>query len=298
MSSWLTEDFEGDSRKLDGDGDGNAVVDMGADELINTPEGTDITVSFDDEEVQVTFSEVTTPGETSVSTSETGPEIPSGFLLAGLYYDISTTAIYSGNITIRIPYDSGSISGSEEDLRLYHFDGMDWQDVTTFVNTVDNIICGKVSSLSIFAPLEPPLVCPMSEFKIEYAKIDFRKKPGDDKIRVRGELELDLDNGDGVVISDDVTVTMGSLSETITMKERGRKGEKWKYKRPKDGEGNIQHMIINWKNGKFSIRMDNVDMSGVTNPVTISIQIGDDFGEETIQMREKKHHWDYKSRNH
>ena len=52
-------------------------------------------------------------------------------------------------------------------------------------------------------------------------------------------------------------------------------------------------MTINWKNGEFDIRMDKADFSGVTNPVTISIQIGDDIGEETILMREKKYYWDY-----
>ena len=142
----------------------------------------------------------------------------------------------------------------------------------------------------------PPL--PMSKFVIDHAKLDFKKKPADDKVRVQGKLELNLCCGDGVDISEDVTVTVGPLSETITMVEKGKKGEKWEYKRPKDGEGNIKHMTINWKNGKFDIRMDKADLTGVTNPVTISIQIGDDVGEETILMREKKHHWDYKAHGH
>ena len=138
----------------------------------------------------------------------------------------------------------------------------------------------------------PPL--PMSKFVIDHAKLDFKKKPDDDKVRLQGKLELNLCCGDGVSISEDVTVTVGLLSETITMVEKGKKGEKWEYKRPKGGTGDIKHMTINWKNGKFDIRMDKADLTGVTNPVTISIQIGDDFAEQTILMREKKHHWDYK----
>jgi hypothetical protein len=59
--------------------------------------------------------------------------------------------------------------------------------------------------------------------------------------------------------------------------------------------GNIKHMNINWKNGKFDIRVDKADLAGMTNPVTISIKIGNDLGEETILMMEKKHHWDYKA---
>ncbi len=97
-------------------------------------------------------------------------------------------------------------------------------------------------------------------------------------------------------ISEDVTVTVGPLSETITMVEKGKKDEKWEYKRPKHGTGDIKNMTIDWKKGKFDIRMDKADLAGVTNPVTISIQIGDDVGEETIEMKVKKHHWDYKAK--
>jgi len=135
-------------------------------------------------------------------------------------------------------------------------------------------------------------VVPMSEFQIDHAKIDFKKKVDDDKVRVKGKLALA--NGYSVDIGDDVIVTVGPLSETITMVEKGKKGDKWEYKRPKGGTGDIKHMTIDWKNGKFDIRMDKADLTGVTNPVTISVQIGDDVGEETITMREKKHHWDYK----
>lgn len=145
------------------------------------------------------------------------------------------------------------------------------------------------------APYRP--TTPMPSFIIDHAKIDFKKKVDDDKVRVQGKLELDLDTGDGVDISEDVIVTVGLLSETITMVEMGKKGEKWEYKRPKGTTGDIKHMTINWKNGKFDIRMDKADLSELTDPeVTISIQIGDDVGEKTIQMRVKKHHWDYKAK--
>jgi len=139
----------------------------------------------------------------------------------------------------------------------------------------------------------PPV--PMSKFEIDHAKVDFKKKPDDDKVRVQGKVELDLVNGDGVYIFDNITLTVGPLLDTIAMVEKGKKGEKWEYKRPKHGEGNIKHMTINWKNGKFDVRMDKADFTGMTNRVTISIQIGDDYGEETILMKEKKHHWDYKA---
>jgi len=131
-----------------------------------------------------------------------------------------------------------------------------------------------------------------SHFAIDHAKIDFKMKADDDKVRVRGSLESDV-TGSGVDISEAVTVTVGSLSEIISMEEKGKKGDKWEYKRPKGGTGDIQKMTIDWKKGTFDIRMDKADLTGVTNPVTISIRIGDDVGTASILMREKKHHWDY-----
>ncbi len=132
---------------------------------------------------------------------------------------------------------------------------------------------------------------PMSRFEIDHAKIELEKQHNDDRAHVKGELELDLINGNGVDISELVTVTLGLLSETITMVEKEDK--EWQYRRPGDYDGVINYMTINWNNGKFDIRMDKADFSGVTNPVTISIRIGDDIGKKTIVMRETESFWDY-----
>ena len=135
----------------------------------------------------------------------------------------------------------------------------------------------------------------MSLFEINNARIDFKKKPDDDKVSVQGTLKLDLVRGNGVNISDDVIVSIGPLIETIKMEAKGKKDEKWEYERPKNGNGNIKHMTINWKSGEFDIRMDRAEIAGVTNPVNINILIGNDLGHTSIQMREKEHFWDYKA---
>ena len=144
----------------------------------------------------------------------------------------------------------------------------------------------------------------MTCFMIKKARLDFRDKrdkPDDDKVLVEGKLCLDLVNGNGVDISEPVTVVVGPLSQTIYMNEgKGKKGQKWEYKRPKGETGDIQKMTINWKKngkGKFDIHWDKADLSSLTPPpVTISILIGDDFGTETIQMKETKHNdWNYKA---
>jgi len=123
---------------------------------------------------------------------------------------------------------------------------------------------------------------PMAEFHVTYAKLDCKKKLDDDKVRVRGELALDLTYGDGVDISETITVIIGPLNETITMVEKGKKGEKWEYKRPKDGDGILKNMSIDWKEGKFDFEMDEVDLSGFTRPVSVSLQIGNDIGQATV----------------
>ena len=154
---------------------------------------------------------------------------------------------------------------------------------------------GSGDAVSTNVEFAPWLTGPFSMFHIDHAKMDFKKKPNDDKVDVRGRLGSSLTCGRDVQSLELVTVTVGPLSDTITMELKGKEGEKWEYKRPKDDGGIIKHMTINWKNGKFDIRMDKADLTGVTNPVTISIQIGDDLGQETITMNEKKHHWDYKA---
>lgn len=161
-----------------------------------------------------------------------------------------------------------------------------------------------VTDTGVFDVTIPTPMVPMASFVIEHAKLDFKKKPDDDKIHVKGRFEL-APESNGVDISEDVIVTIGLFKETIGMWTKGKKEDKWEYKRPK-GESGIKHMKIDWKEKKkkgnqveFDIHVDKAalgEMSDWTNPVTISIQIGDDLGSESILMTEKKHHWDYKAK--
>lgn len=113
-----------------------------------TQNGTDVEVV--DDGVSVTFENVTESGNTTV-TAQTGNPVssePSGFMFRGYFVDISTTATYTGNIEVCIDY-TGIISGNEDKLRLMHWDGS-WDDVTTSLDTKNNILCGEVTSLSPF----------------------------------------------------------------------------------------------------------------------------------------------------
>jgi Tol biopolymer transport system component len=123
-------------------------------DIANTPAGNNVEVE-PGAAVEMTFGEVTSPGNTTASASTTPPaEPPSGFSLLGNYYDISTTATYAGPITVSIPYDPAAVPpGHEGELRLFHWDAIanQWQDVTTGVDTVNHRVIGAVTSLSWLA---------------------------------------------------------------------------------------------------------------------------------------------------
>jgi len=122
---------------------------------INTPTGSNVTVNLSS--AIVTFNSVTGEGTTTVTTSQGNPAggIPSGFRVRGLFIDITTTATYSGPVTVCIQYDPSGVQ-NPQNLRLFHWNGAIWEDVTTLpVDTVNNIICGNVTTLSPFFVGEP-----------------------------------------------------------------------------------------------------------------------------------------------
>ncbi|MFB0562508.1 MAG: NosD domain-containing protein [Candidatus Lokiarchaeia archaeon] len=129
--------------------------------LYNTPIGNDVEVTDPITGVNITFSEVTSSGITTVTTSDKGPSPPSGFRVAGLYYDITTTASYTG-YTVAIPYDETQIKGKEENLVLMHWDPeLGWVSITIGLDMDNNIIYGAVGmEESIFAVMEPGDVTP------------------------------------------------------------------------------------------------------------------------------------------
>jgi len=127
-----------------------------AESLYNTPQGANVDVSFD-ETVLLTFPVVTGAGTTSLTTSDTGQALPSGFMLGDppTYYELTTTATFSGSVVVCISYSTIDFTGDAEDLRLYHHDGAEWMDCTTSVDTANQLIYGSVESLSPFVIVEP-----------------------------------------------------------------------------------------------------------------------------------------------
>ncbi len=121
--------------------------------------------------VHVTFDKVTTAGTTTATAVSPPPALPSGFQFGTppVVWDLSTTAFFEGEIDVCFDYDESAV-GDEALLQLWHYEGGQWVDVTIpgGLDTDNNRICGRVSSLSPFALVEPvgppPPVAPPQAF--------------------------------------------------------------------------------------------------------------------------------------
>ena len=125
----------------------------------SSPAGSPVEVTVDG--ATITFDNVEAGGDTTVTESDMGPPSPNFEVSCTppVYYDITTTATYSGLIEICLTYDDTVCD--ESDLHLFHYEGGTWEDVTTSVDTVANIICGEVSDLSKFVLATPVVVGPI-----------------------------------------------------------------------------------------------------------------------------------------
>jgi len=113
--------------------------------------------------MQTTFSSVTQSGDTSVDLLSSGPLPPTGYHVLGVagqpaYYDITTTATFSGLVTVCIAYNPTHLIIPESALVLMHYVGAKFVPITTSVDTVNHVICGQTTSLSPFIVAQPVTV--------------------------------------------------------------------------------------------------------------------------------------------
>jgi len=128
-----------------------------------TPVGANVPVSPVDTTTgqtvtDLSFTSVTEDGATTVSSKELagGEEPPAGFKLGDppVVFDINTSASFDGPVQVCIDYSSFNIA-DEASLRLYHSeDGVNWNDITTSLDTVNDVLCGEAASFSLFGAFE------------------------------------------------------------------------------------------------------------------------------------------------
>jgi hypothetical protein len=168
------------------------------------------------------------------------------------------------------------------------FQGLRTAEFKIESNDIDNPV--------IAIPLRGTGIAVLADFAVQEAIINWQKKAGEDKIFVKGTFKLSADSN-GVKPTDNVTVVIGNFTPApITMKKKGP-GWLWEYRGGWRAKG-IKEMIITWRKNEadFIIHVDDVelgDKSSWQNPVTISLQIGDDKGTTSIQMREYRNMWWY-----
>lgn len=102
----------------------------------------------------VTFTDVSQSGELELTLTVTGPETTDLTLTPSdppVFYNLETTALFSGLVEVCLDYDDAGMSGSMEGvLTLQHFDGSEWTDITSSRDTAANVICGLTDGLSPF----------------------------------------------------------------------------------------------------------------------------------------------------
>jgi hypothetical protein len=118
----------------------------------DTPIGNNVSVNSVGTGISVTYTDVASQGVTTIdtSTANPGPDL-ANYQFIGTFTKISTTASFSGQVTLSFTYDP-SIQGEKlSTLRVFHWDGQSWIDVTTSIDTVNHIIFAKTNSFSWFA---------------------------------------------------------------------------------------------------------------------------------------------------
>jgi YVTN family beta-propeller protein len=222
----------------------------------NTPTGSNVSLQPIDSAtgatpVTVEFSTVTQSGTTSLSTSSTGPTPPAGFALGSpaTYYELTTTAVFSGPVTVCIDYTGTSFT-DESSLKLFHQEGGVWVDRTISLNTASNVICASVTSLSPFAIFGPANVPPT------VSAVALSVAVNEGQTATNSGSFSDANSGDLVSI----TASAGTITTT------GTNSGSWSWSlATTDGPAQSQTVTISANDGKggissttFSLTVNNV----------------------------------------
>jgi hypothetical protein len=128
---------------------------------IPTPVGQNVIVEPEVPEGQgpitISFGEITSGGTTTVTVLDPAEvPAPGNVSVAGVIYEVTTTATFEGLITLCFSYEGIDFGGSTP--RLFHYENNVWVDITTSVDAGTRTICGATTSLSPFAVLASNVV--------------------------------------------------------------------------------------------------------------------------------------------
>jgi hypothetical protein len=106
--------------------------------------------------VTVNYANATQAGSLTAVVPSSRHTAPVNFaLLPSAYRDIHPTTTFTGMATVTMHYSPSEVSGNPVNLRLFHWTGSSWQDITTYVDTGNNTVSGTTASFSDFTLGEP-----------------------------------------------------------------------------------------------------------------------------------------------
>ena len=128
-----------------------------------TPPGNSVVVPLNPN-AALTFGTVSGGGSTTLTMTTSGPPAASAFAVvpanSPMYFNLSTTATYSGQIEVCFHYDDSWFAPDPEaSLSLRHFADTSWIDITSSRDTIANVICGLTDSLSPFVLAVSTALC-------------------------------------------------------------------------------------------------------------------------------------------
>ncbi len=119
---------------------------------VNVPAGEKISVR-PHLKVALKFNSVSKAGTVSASVVSTYPPHPQGKFL-GEVFEIKTTAVFSGVVTVGLSFDgTGMTEVQKKKLRVHRHDlkkGSVWEDVTSIIDTANNVAYGETDHFSFF----------------------------------------------------------------------------------------------------------------------------------------------------
>src|SRR5438445_652768 len=253
----------------------------------NTPPGADVMVPLGEPlgQVTVTFADVTVAGNTTLTTSSAGPSppTPSGFKLGTppTYYDLTTTASSSGDVTACINYNTITFNNVAS-LKLFHFVDPNWVDATVSLDTATQIICGRVTSLSPFAIFEPA----DQPFAAFHARIEIEQERHKREFEVKGTFTLGA-GSDGIHPDTEVvTLEVGTFSATISAGSFRRHGHGTFKFEGVAGGARLEVKIQARGGNRFEFKAEGKGAQvGPATPVTVRLAIGDDAGSTAPRVK-------------
>jgi hypothetical protein len=246
----------------------------------NSPVGSNVVVTVGP--VTLTFDDVVQAGDTTVVTGDAGPSLPPGFALGTppMFYDITTTAVFSGSVLVCIDYTGTTFASPTP--KLFHFESGAWSDVTVSLDTTNSTICGSVTTLSPFA-----IVQSVQPTVVGFAGLAVKAAIEGGEFELKAAFTLGAASNGINPLHEAVRLEVGAFS-TIIPAGSFKSGEKGRVRFQGVINGvKLEVVIRSLGGGRFELEVEGAraHLAGTVYPVTVRLTIGDDGGSATVKGR-------------